>query len=173
MNGTIDTTRGRAFIGKPVRFAGILLLLWSIVGALPAGPAYASKTAVALAALDPDCAPPPASGLIVYGCDDLSLNLQAARLWLNAHKNGQTDPLYENARRGTATYGIIRLDNGLYIIWGSRLRQHAEGGLVAQLRGQADLTVWEPANGGSVKPLPPLNPGDGKGRQWIHRGGAV
>jgi hypothetical protein len=63
-----------------MRFAAALLLLWSLVGVLPAGPAYARPITTALAAIDPGCPPATATGQVVYGCNELSRNLQAARL---------------------------------------------------------------------------------------------
>ncbi len=140
-----NTVRDRVRGGKALRVATIFLLLWSLIGALPAGPAFAGTAAGALTQVSPDCPPATADGQVIYGCSDLSRNLQDARLWLNKNKRGQTSGLYTSARRYTANYAMARLEDGTYLIGWSDADAHAEERLLLQMRGQAERVVWDPS----------------------------
>jgi hypothetical protein len=139
-----STVRDRVRAGKALRLATIFVLLWSLIGALPAGPAFAGTAAAALTQVSPDCPPAGADGQVIYGCNELSRNLQDARLWLNKNKRGQTSNLYQNARRYTANYAMARLEDGTYLIGYSDADAHAEERLLQQMRGQAERVVWDP-----------------------------
>lgn len=139
MNGTVP---GRMLAGKSIRLVAILALLWSLVGGLPVQPAYAGVAAQP--PVPQPCPPPTAEGHVVYGCNDLSRNLQDARLWLNENKRGQTDKLFQNARRYTSNYAIARLTDGTYLIGHSDTGRHAEQRLLRQAQGQDQRVVWDP-----------------------------
>lgn len=141
-----STIRGRGRIAWSMRFAAVLLLLCSLVGALPAGPAYAGRVTAVLAAVDPGCPPATAAGQVIYGCNDLSRNLQSARLWLHQNRpRGTTDKLFLNANR--SNYAIALLDDGKYIVGYSDNAKHAEIRLLEQMRGQTQRVVFDPATG--------------------------
>jgi hypothetical protein len=146
-----STIRGRTRPGRALRIATVILLLWSLIGASPAGPAWAANATaqavsaqVVLAQAGPDCPPATADGQVIYGCNELSRNMQDARLWLNKNKRGQTSNLYQNARRYTANYAMARLSDGTYIIGHSDADLHAEERLLQQMRGDAQRVVWDP-----------------------------
>ncbi|MFF5294634.1 hypothetical protein [Paractinoplanes globisporus] len=128
------------------RWAAVLLLLWSLVGGLPAAPAFAGGALTALSAVDPGCPPVTADGQVVYGCNELSRNLQKARLWLQQNKpRGTTDKLFKNA--GASNYAIARLEDGTYVIGYSDNLQHSEERLLDQMNGKARRIVFDPATG--------------------------
>ncbi len=149
MNGTV---RGRRLAKQPWWLAAILLLLWSLVVGTPVESTHPWQTAAAVAALDPECAPVPDQGQVEYGCSDLSLKLQQARLWLNKNKRGHpNDKLFTKAREYTANYAIAEMDDGTFILGFSDGDLHAEQRLLQQMRGQAPRVVWDPATGTVVQ----------------------
>jgi hypothetical protein len=127
------------------RLAAVLLLVWSVVGGLPASPALAALS-TPWAAPAQKCPPVAADGQIVYGCNELSRHLQQARLWLQQNKpRGTTDNLFKNA--GRSNYAIAKLADGKYIIGYSDTKGHAEQRLLAQMDGSAKRMVFDPAKG--------------------------
>src|SRR6185295_8638367 len=103
VEGTTDSMQRTTKPALWGRWAAVLLLLWSLVGGLPAAPAFAGGALTALSAVDPGCPPVTADGQVVYGCNELSRNLQKARLWLQQNKpRGTTDKLFKNA--GASNY---------------------------------------------------------------------
>jgi hypothetical protein len=128
------------------RLAAVLLLIWSLVGGLPADPAFAARAVSALSAVDPGCPPVTADGQVIYGCNDLSRNLQKARLWLQQNKpRGTTDKLFKNA--GASNYAIAKLRDGTYIIGYSDNLAHSEERLLDQMNGKSQRAVFDPATG--------------------------
>lgn len=136
-----STTQARTRAGTWLRFGAIVLVLWSLVGGLVASPAYARALTAAAAV---DCPPPTAEGQVIYGCNDLSRNLQGARLYLNENKSGQTDTLFKNARR--SNYAMALMDDGTYIIGHSDSVKHGEERLLDQMNGRSQRVVWDPAS---------------------------
>ncbi|MFC7279477.1 nucleic acid/nucleotide deaminase domain-containing protein [Paractinoplanes rhizophilus] len=128
------------------RLAAVLLLLWALVGGLPADPALAGRAVAALSAVDPGCPPVTADGQVVYGCNELSRNLQKARLWLQQNKpRGTTDKLFKNA--SGSNYAIAKLRDGTYIIGYSDSVAHSEERLIDQMNGKSQRIVFDPATG--------------------------
>ena len=139
------------------RLAAVLLLLWALVGGLPAGPAFAGRAVAALSAVDPGCPPATADGQVVYGCNELSRNLQRARLWLQQNKPpGTTDKLFKNA--GASNYGIARLQDGTYVIGYSDNVAHSEERLLDQMNGTSRRIVFDPATGRVSYQAPKASP---------------
>lgn len=130
-----DTVPRRLLSGKPARLMAILVLLLSLVGGLPAQPAYAQGP----------CPPPTAEGQVIYGCNDLSRNLQDVRLWLRQNSRGQTDPLFKSGIRPSSNFAIARMQDGTFLIGYSANDAHAEERLLQQARGQTQRIVWDPA----------------------------
>ncbi|CCH22001.1 hypothetical protein [Micromonospora lupini] len=128
------------------RLAAVLLLLCSMVGPLPAAPAFAGPTVTALPAVDSGCPPATADGQVVYGCNELSRHLQRARLWLQQNKPpGTDDKLFKNA--GSSNYAIARLADGKYIIGYSDNLKHSEERLLDQMNGKSQRITFDPATG--------------------------
>lgn len=142
-NSTIRVPKRAA---PPFRFAAVLVLVLSLLGVAPAGLTYAAQVTSALTTVDPGCPEATAAGQVVYGCTDLSRNLQSARLWLRQNRPpGTTDKLFLNANR--SNYAIALLDDGKYIIGYSDNAKHAEIRLLEQMRGQSQRVVFDPATG--------------------------
>ena len=126
--------------------AAVMLLLLSLVGALPADPAFAGRAVTALSAVDPGCPPATADGQVVYGCNELSRYLQRARLWLQQNKpRGTTDKLFKNAN--ASNYAIAKLEDGTYVIGYSDNVAHGEVRLLDQMNGKTQRVVFDPATG--------------------------
>ncbi|GIM89362.1 nucleic acid/nucleotide deaminase domain-containing protein [Paractinoplanes toevensis] len=140
-----NLVKERSRVALFTRLAAVLVLIWSVIGGVPAAAHAGARVVADWPIIDARCAPVTPQGLVGYGCTKLGVYMQEARLDLRYNRPPKTtDKLYTNVR---GNYAIAQLKDGTYIIGHSDGLKHAEERLLDQMEGKSQRVVFDPKTG--------------------------